>query len=74
MHSGIPMKWHAWNAATAISSARGSASPTSSAAKRVTRRATYSGSSPPSSIRASQYTAASGSELRIDLWSAEMML
>jgi hypothetical protein len=32
----------------------------SSVAMRTTRRATYSGSHPPSSIRASQYNAASG--------------
>ena len=34
--------------------ARGSAKPTSSEANRTSRRATYSGSSPRSSIRASQ--------------------
>ena len=50
----MPMKWHAWYAATATCKARGSARPTSSLAKRVTRRAMYSGSSPASSIRASQ--------------------
>ena len=43
-------------------------------ARRVTRRATYRGSSPASSIRASQYTAASGSELRMLLCSAEIKL
>ena len=73
-HSGIPMKWQAWKALTATPSAFVSARPTSSEAKRVMRRATYRGSSPPSSMRASQYTAAFGSELRIDLCSAEMML
>ena len=37
------------------------------------RRAQYIGSSPASSIRPSQYSAASGSELRTLLCSAEMM-
>ena len=45
-----------------------------SEAKRVTRLATYIGSSPASSMRASQYTEASGSELRIDLCSADIRL
>ena len=70
----MPMKWTASFAATAIDSARGSALPMSSEAKRTSRRAMYSASSPASSIRASQYTAASGSLLRIDLWSAEIRL
>ena len=43
-------------------------------AARTSRRAMYSGSSPPSSMRTNQYTAASASPLRIDLCSAEMML
>src|SRR5262249_28185727 len=71
--SGIPTKWTACIASTAIASARGSATPTSSAAKMIIRRRTNSGSSPPSSMRAIQYTAASGSEPRIDLMNAEMM-
>ena len=53
---------------------RRSAAPMSSLAARTSRRAMNSGSSPPSNIRASQYSAASGSEPRIDLCRAEMML
>ena len=55
-------------------SARLSAMPMSSLANRIRRRAMYRGSSPASSIRAVQYSAASGSLLRRDLWMAEMML
>jgi hypothetical protein len=60
--------------ATATVSACGSALPMSSEANRTSRRAMYSGSSPASTMRASQYTGASGSLLRIDLCSAEMRL
>jgi len=45
----------------------GSAMPTSSEAKRIRRRTIYNGSSPASTIRASQYRLASGSEPRNDL-------
>ncbi|CFN76676.1 Uncharacterised protein [Bordetella pertussis] len=55
---------------TASSVARGSARPISSIAMRTRRRARYLGSAPPSSMRASQYSAASGSEPRTDLCSA----
>jgi len=50
--------------------ALGSALPTSSAAKITIRRATKSGSSPASSMRAIQYTAASGSLPRMLLMKA----
>ena len=39
----------------------------------TSRRAMNSGASPPASILASQYSAASGSEPRIDLMKAEMI-
>ena len=44
----------------------------SSLAIRMTRRATYNGSAPPSSIRHIQYNDASGSEPRTALCSAEI--
>ena len=46
--------WNASRAATAISSALGSASPMSSAAIAMARRKSVMGSSPPSSMRAIQ--------------------
>ena len=46
--------------------------PISSDAIRTKRRAMYLGSQPPSSIRHSQYNAASGSEPRTDLCKAEI--
>ena len=60
-------------AASATSRAWGSALPMSSEAKMSMRRAMNFGSSPPSIIRASQYTAASGSEPRMLLMKALMM-
>ena len=54
----------------ATTSAWGSAMPMSSLAKMTIRLAMKRGSSPASSMRASQYTAASGSEPRIDLMNA----
>ena len=71
--SGMPMKCAACWAATATLSACGSASPTSSPARMTSRRAMNIRSSPDSSMRASQYTAASGSEPRTDLMNAEMV-
>jgi hypothetical protein len=62
----------ALNAAWAMSSACGSALPTSSEAQIMMRRAMNLGSSPPSIMRASQYRTASGSLPRIDLMKAEM--
>ena len=50
--SGIPISWTAWAAATAVVSAVGSASPTSSLARITRRRAMNRGSSPASNIRA----------------------
>ena len=61
-------------AAMDCSSARGSASPMSSMAMRTRRRAIYMRSSPDSSIRPSQYSAASTSLDRTDLCSAEIRL
>ena len=61
-------------AAVAKTRDMGSAAPMSSTAARISLRAMNSGSSPPPSIRASQYSAASGSEPRIDLCRAEMRL
>ncbi len=52
--SGRPTNSTARAAATATSSARGSALPTSSDAKMITRRAMNFGSSPPAIITASQ--------------------
>jgi len=49
---------------------QGSARPTSSLARITRRRAMNRASSPPSSMRANQYSAASGSDPRIDLISA----
>src|SRR3989442_38855 len=63
--SGMPRKWAVCCAAMACSSALGSARPMSSMAMRTRRRAMYRRSSPASSIRASQYKAASASEGRI---------
>ena len=68
--SGSPTCSTAWAAAVASSSAIGSASPMSSLACTINRRAMKRGSSPASSIRASQNSAASGSEPRIDLMNA----
>ena len=50
--SGIPMNWTASAAATARGSACGSASPMSSAAETMSRRAMKRGSSPASIMRA----------------------
>src|SRR5437660_755968 len=50
--SGLPRKWYASFAASVSESARGSASPTSSAAIRPNRRALYNGSAPPVSAAA----------------------
>jgi hypothetical protein len=55
---------------TATVSAPAAATPTSSEAEMTRRRAMNSGASPPASMRASQYRAASGSEPRIDLMKA----
>jgi hypothetical protein len=52
----------------------GSALPTSSAAKITSLRATNSSGSPASSMRAIQYTAASGSLARMLLMNADAML
>ena len=52
--SGIPMRSTAWAADTATVSAMGSALPTSSEAQIMMRRAMNLGSSPASSMRASQ--------------------
>ena len=60
------------NAASATSSACGSALPMSSDAAMNMRRAMNFGSSPPSIMRASQYSAASGSLPRIDLMNADI--
>jgi hypothetical protein len=54
MPSGMPRRAKAWSAATASSSARGSALPMSSLAKMSMRRSTKRGSSPASSMRISQ--------------------
>ena len=70
--SGRPTYSTAWAAATATSSARGSARPMSSEAWTTMRRAMYRGSSPASIIRAIQNSAASGSEPRMLLMNAEM--
>src|SRR3984957_367677 len=72
--SGAPRKSNASLAANVTASAPGSASPISSLAMRTNRRAKYNASSPDSSMRVSQYNAASGSELRTDLCSAEIKL
>ena len=48
--------------------------PTSSEAMRSSHSAMYNGCSPPSTVRASQYSEASGSEPRTLLCSAEMRL
>ena len=68
--SGRPTNSRAWAAAVATTSACGSAMPMSSLAKMTIRLAMKRASSPASSMRASQYTAASGSEPRIDLMNA----
>src|SRR5690554_6411519 len=52
--------------------ARASALPTAALAMRTTRLAMYSGSQPPSSMRAYQYRAPSGLEPRTDLCSADI--
>src|SRR2546423_1081003 len=62
----MPIKSTASRAAMHSESALGSARPMSSTAIRTILRAIYSGSSPASSIRASQYKDASGSLLRTD--------
>ena len=69
-HSGRPTNSQACAAATASGSAAGSALPTSSLARITSRRARNRTSSPPSSIRASQQSAASGSLPRMLLISA----
>src|SRR5439155_1268210 len=71
--SGSPTYSTARAAASAVRSDCGSASPMSSLARITSRRAMKRASSPASSIRASQYKPASGSEPRIDLMNAEMM-
>ena len=68
--SGSPTNSTARAAASATTRARGSASPMSSLARMTRRRAMNRASSPDSSIRASQYRPASGSEPRIDLMKA----
>ena len=68
--SGIPTRSTACQHAIAVCSARGSALPMSSLAKIARRLQMKRGSSPDTSMRASQYTAASGSLPRIDLMSA----
>ena len=70
----MPRKCTACMAAIDCSSARGSARPMSSIAMRTRRRAMYMRSSPASSMRASQYSAASASLDRTDLCSAEIRL
>ena len=72
-HSGYPITSAALNAAAATWMACGSALPMSSDAAMRMRRAMNRGSSPASIMRASQYTAASGSLPRMDLMKAEMM-
>ena len=69
----MPTKCAACCAATAIVRACGSASPTSSPARITNRRAMNIRSSPDSSMRASQYTDASGSDPRTDLMNAEIV-
>ena len=68
--SGRPTLCTAWAAAVATSSACGSAMPTSSLAKITMRRAMNRGSSPATSMRASQCSAASGSLPRMLLMKA----
>ena len=72
-HSGYPMTSVALKAASATSSACGSALPMSSEARIKMRRAMNFGSSPASIMRASQYRAASGSDPRMDFMNAEIM-
>ena len=72
--SGMPTNSTARATATATSMARGSALPMSSLASTMMRRAMNFGSSPPCSITASQYSAASGSLPRMLLMKAEMTL
>ena len=71
-HSGRPSRSTASAAFIASCSARGSALPMSSLAMAIMRRVTWRGSTPPSIMRASQYSAASGCEPRTDLWKAEI--
>ncbi len=68
--SGRPTNSTARAAASATTSAIGSASPMSSLARMTSRRAMNRASSPDSSIRANQYRPASGSDPRIDLMNA----
>ncbi|RAO57977.1 hypothetical protein LUPAC06_02838 [Micromonospora saelicesensis] len=68
--SGNPTYSTAWAAAVATLSALGSAMPTSSLAKMTRRRAMNRASSPATSMRASQCTAASTSEPRMLLMKA----
>ena len=68
--SGRPTDSSACHAAVATGSAEVSASPTSSLAMMIMRRARNLGSSPAVSIRTSQYIAASGSEPRSALTNA----
>jgi hypothetical protein len=72
-HSGGPIIFTACMPATATASAPEAATPISSEAEMTSRRATNSGDSPPASMRASQYSAPSASEPRIDLMNAEMI-
>ena len=71
--SGIPTLCTISKVAFANNSAFGFASPISSPANMTRRRAINRTSSPPASIRASQYTAASGSLPRMLLINAEIM-
>ena len=71
--SGMPTNSTACIAPTATASPRGSAFPMSSEADITSRRAMNLGSSPAISILASQYTAASGSDPRIDFMNAEIV-
>ncbi len=68
--SGRPTNSTARAAASATTRASGSARPMSSLARITRRRAMNRASSPASSIRASQYSPASGSDPRMDLMSA----
>src|SRR5438445_261346 len=60
--SGEPRRSNVSHASSAIWMARGSARPTSSIAMRVSRRARYTGSTPPSIMRVHQYSPASATD------------
>ena len=62
------------NAAFANNKALGLAKPISSEADITNRRAMNAGSSPPSTIRANQYKAPSGSLPRMDLMKADIII